>query len=114
MSALVGFGELDTESTVTSVGFAEFDTLSSGAGVGWCEFDTHGGACYVGWVEFDCGSPITNPVPPFYPGDDVKRYHDHSREQYDIPVTANEDEEEEILMVILMEIAKNELLEMCP
>ena len=94
------------------VGFAEFDALAAPVYVGWAEFDALGapyGVC-VGWAELDCLSPTDQPVPPFSRGGSVRRYHSAAKKNYEIPVMVDEDEEEQIVMQILMEIAKNELL----
>lgn len=93
------------------VGWAEFDATGPSVNVGWCEFDTLANpfkVC-VGWAELDCLSPTADPTPPYRPGGGTRRYHSHRKQNYEIPVIANEDEEEEIILKILMEIARDEL-----
>lgn len=93
-----------------SIGWAEFDALGSRqTSIGWAEFDTRGVGCFVGWAELDCLSPNDNPVPPFIPGGGTTRYHSAKQRRYDIPVDVDEDEEEQIVLQILMEIAAREL-----
>lgn len=96
------------------VGWAEFDALAEPfqVNVGWAEFDAQGAQllCFVGWAEFDCRSPGAVPIPPYAPGGGTTRYHSRTKQQYDIPVFADtEDDEERIVLEILMEIAKNEI-----
>lgn len=96
------------------VGFAEFDALAApyGVNVGWAEFDALGAAYQVcvGWAELDCLSPSADPVPPFRPGGGVRRYHSEHKRNYEVPVDpVDEAEEEDIILRVLMEIAKHEL-----
>lgn len=93
------------------VGFAEFDAQGYGVHVGWAEFDALGAPYQVcvAWAEFDCQSPTPDTVPPFRPGGGMSRYHSHARQEYVVPVVVDEAEEEDIILRILMEIAKHEL-----
>lgn len=77
------------------IGYAEFDALAPPFGV------------KIGWAEFDARSPDNKPVPVYQPGGGVKRYYSNSRKKYNIPLVADigHDEEEEIIIAILMEIA---------
>lgn len=79
--------------------------------VGWAEFDTQSApvSVQIGWAEFDARSPSNKPVPAFVPGGGVARYHANSEKKYLIPVEAAPDEEEEIIIAILMEIAAHVL-----
>lgn len=93
------------------IGFAAFDATGPSVNVGWCEFDALANqfnVC-VGWAEFDCRSPTDEPVPPYRPGGGVARYHSARKQAYDIPVDIDADEEEDIIMTILLEIARAEL-----
>lgn len=90
------------------VGAAEFDALGQSVCVGWCEFDaTAAFDCRVGWVEFDCLAPMQI-TPPFYPGGGQSRYHDYSEKQYEMSLAIDEDDEE-IVLIALMELAQNVL-----
>lgn len=95
------------------IGWAEFDATAPPmqVNIGWCEFDVASTSTVcIGWAEFDCRSPTTDPVPPFYPGGGVSRYHSSQYERYDVPLLdVLEEEEEEIVLALLMEIAEHEL-----
>jgi hypothetical protein len=105
-----------------NVGFAEFDALAVpfGVRVGWAELDVLAGGVCVGWAEFDVLSDNDLPIPSFPQGgiggygsaqrwSRFSNYYDHVEKKYNIPVQVDESEEEEILMQILMEVAKHEL-----
>lgn len=92
----------------TFVGFATFDALANQ------------GRVYVGWAEFDVQNGSDTPIPSFPQGgiggygssqrwSRFSSYYDHVEKKYNIPVQVDESEEEEILMQILMEVAKHEL-----
>lgn len=108
-SASIGWAEFDTLASGVSIGWAELDTQAAGACVGWAEFDAGALAVHVGWCELDCQSPTANPIPPYSPGGGVTRYHSYADKQYSVPVEIDEDEEEQIILQILMEIASHEL-----
>lgn len=112
MDIRIGSAEFDAKASVVSVGWAEFDARSTGqVCVGWAEFDciaNHTSIC-VGWAELDCRSPTSDDIPPYRPGGGLSRYHSRADKKYDIPVDAREDEEEQIIMKILMEIAADVL-----
>lgn len=94
---------------LVQVGWAEFDTLAAPVSVqvGWAEFDARAqlASVQVSWAEFDARSPDNKPVPRFAPGGGVARYHSNATKKYSVPVEALPDEEEEIIIAILMEIA---------
>lgn len=108
------------------VGFAEFDTQAqpSRAHVGWAEFDALAGQSrsYVGWASFDTAdaeSPVSAQPPEGLGGGADRnggslmsgKHYSSTRKQYNIPISnVDESEEEEVLMQILMEIAKNEFI----
>lgn len=76
--------------------------------IGWAQFDAKATPyrVAVGWAEFDVKSPTANPVPSWQPGGGVARYHSHVSHHYEIPVAPIEgDEEEEIILALLMEVA---------
>lgn len=79
--------------------------------IGWAEFDNKAklDSVRIGWAEFDVRSPSDKPVPTYAPGGGVARYHSRSTKKYLIPVEALPDEEEEIIIAILMEIAAHVL-----
>lgn len=118
MTTRIGFAEFDAKGVPfdAHVGWAEFDVIGVpfNVNVGWAQFDALGqpfNVC-VGWAELDCRSPNDAPIPPFRPGGGTRRYHSDTEKQYQIPVDSEEEDEEAIILTILMEIAKNELLDL--
>lgn len=107
------------------LGFAEFDTLAAPyeVRIGWAEFDTQAApfGVYLGWCEFDNRSG-GEAVPRYIGGgggylaggQTVSRYHSEKNRNYMVPVElpagADEAEEEEVIMALLMEIAARELV----
>lgn len=105
------------------VGFAEFDALAVpfDVRVGWAEFDALGApfrVC-VGWAEFDNRSKAV-PVPswkhqgqPYYNPGQLPRYRSEKDDNYTVPVElspdADEAEEEEVIMALLIEVAQYEI-----
>lgn len=86
--------------------------------VGFAEFDAQAQPrrSFVGWAEFDASAGSSGPVLSFPAGGigghsrgpRLARYYDESERKYKIPVSGiNEAEEEEILMQILMEVARH-------
>lgn len=105
--------------TVT-IGWASFDALSppTSVQVGFAEFDARAGATdvTVGWAEFDAGMAVAPEVPmydlgamPIYGGGGVQpRYHSMNlRKQYRIRVRAENEEEEQIVLNLIMEFARH-------
>lgn len=94
------------------VAFAEFDVTSApvSVSVSFAEFDTAGGAVSVcvSFAEFDATYQQIAPSPIY--GGSISRYYNERYDRYEVPVPAhNEAEEEEIIMMILMEIAHAQL-----
>lgn len=78
------------------VAFAEFDVTSAPVSVS------------VSFAEFDTTYQNIAPSPIY--GGSISRYYNERYDRYDVPVPAhNEAEEEEIIMMILMEIAHAQL-----
>jgi hypothetical protein len=93
------------------VGFAEFDARGAvvDVTVGFAEFDTQGVITdvTVGWAEFDTREP---PAQIYGGGGVVSRYHDEDApKQYRIRVHAENDEEEQIILNLIMEFARHVL-----
>lgn len=105
------------------LGFAEFDALVApiDVRVGWCEFDAQAApfGVYLGWCEFDNrsdGAAVPKYVRPghaYYNPGQMGRYESRTKRNYEVPVDladdADEAEEEQVVMALLMEIAAREL-----
>lgn len=86
------------------VGFAEFDAQAQPrrSYIGWAEFDVAAGSDGLALV-FPAGG-----IGGHSRGPRMARFYDDSERKYTIPVSGiNESEEEEILMQILMEVARD-------
>lgn len=121
MQVRVSWVSLDVEDApAVSVAWAEFDTLAKPVSVevGWAEFDTQAKPVQVqvGWAEFDVSAKQPDRIekphkPPLYaPGLGVGQYYNDASQKYSIPVDADETEEEEIIIAILLEIAAHAIL----
>lgn len=89
--------------------------------VGFAEFDAQAQPrrSFVGWAEFDVSAGSDGPALVFPAGGigahgsrgpRMARFYDDSERKYTIPVSGiNESEEEETLMQILMEVARDVL-----
>jgi hypothetical protein len=79
--------------------------------VGFAEFDARGIIVdvTVGWAEFDTREPIA-PTQIYGGGSALSRYHDEDApKQYRIRVHAENDEEEQIILNLIMEFARHVL-----
>ncbi len=94
MGVFVGWSSFDVQADPmrVSVGWSELDVLAKPYSVS------------VGWSEIDIAAISDDPVPNYYPGDGVARYHVNALNQYDIPLDIDNDDEEEVISAILMEI----------
>lgn len=94
MAVFVGWSALDARAAPmrVAVGWSALDTRAAPYGV------------QVGWSELDVRAISDDPVPNYYPGAGVARYHVNASNQYDIPLDIDLDEEEEVIASILMEI----------
>jgi hypothetical protein len=116
MDVRIGWAALDAQAAQVDVriGWAEFDAQADAMDVriGWAQFDVAAApfAVCVGWAELDARSPTADPVPPYGAGGGVSRYHSYAQNQYDIPVDVDPDEEEQIIVTIMMEIAAHALV----
>lgn len=109
----IGCCEFDTIAVCdVRVGHCEFDSASGfDAHIGMCEFDARATEAIIGFVEFDTQSETHAAIPQFGAGGGTSRYYSYSRNRYDIPVSdVDEEDEERIVIEILMEIAKHELI----
>lgn len=120
MDVRVGWASLDAQALpfLVALGWAELDANAAPftVTVGWAELDANVTpfAVCLGWAELDARSPNADPVPPFVRGGGVARYHSNAFQKYEIPVqveaAADPDEEEEIILAILTEIAAHVLI----
>lgn len=96
------------------IGWARLDAQAAPLDVriGWAQVDVAAApfAVCVGWAELDARSPTADPVPPYGAGGGVSRYHSYALQQYEIPVDVDPDEEEQIILTIMMEIAAHVLV----
>ncbi len=82
----VGHAAFDAQANHVAVGFAEFDVLAN---------PVH---CAVGWCEFDTITPHTH-----YNVGGAIGYRHNDRFDFTLP---GDDDDEEIVMAILLEVAK--------
>lgn len=104
------------------VGFAAFDTQAESGRtyVGWAQFDAQSSAsrAFVGWASFDTQDFQESTDSPLVPGrggggdrggtfTSISKYYSSTRKQYNTPIhNVDESEEEEVIMQILMEVAR--------
>lgn len=94
MAVFVGWAALDAQAPPMRVS------------VGWSALDAREKpfrVC-VGWSELDARAISDAPVPNYYPGAGVDRYHSHAQRQYDIPLDIDMDDEEDVIAALLVEI----------
>lgn len=96
-----------------TIGWATFDAAHPPVSVqvGFAEFDARAGSTdvVIGWAEFDAG--IAAPSSIYGGGGARSRYHDEviPQRQFRIRVHAENDEEEQIVLNLIMEFARHVL-----
>ena len=124
MDVRLGFAEFDAQLEPFDVrlGWCEFDSQAEPFDVrlAWVEFDGQAEpfGVYLGWVEFDNRATVTvpkyeRPGGGYYAPGQLVRYHSAREKKYTVPIelpaTATEADEEEMVITLLMEIAAREL-----
>lgn len=96
------------------IGWAEFDAASvlPAAAVSWAEFDTAAtkSGVIVAWAELDVADPafviapnLPRPVESY--GSAGRRAYNNATKQFVFPVDVEPEDEEEVLLAILIEVA---------